>query len=366
MDENLKIEEWIENNGGRPDWKAIAVYLGHSEDDSERIRQRYKHFRSQRGDFKEKDGKYRATYQRNGDGTVSSDRLIAMSEEDSKDPRRVVELHGFDPDEWVLIDVINNYWQMMKSHKTGGGSHTLYQSKIRLRPRNPDEITLKDIDAFFEGYTPPKLAPKAKRKEQDGQLLEIVLGDMHLDGDSNGNITKRLKNTITGIERISENISEIALIPIGDIFHYDTYQKTTTGGTQIEPGNMGHQKMFDLGEELMLHAVDSLKRIAPITTYFVPGNHDYTYSYMLLKSIDNYYRNDENVTVDCGHYPRKAVLWGENLIVWAHGDVAKSRIADLPQVEFREWFGKAKCVELHAGHWHSQQTFEKGGVIVRQ
>lgn len=365
MDENLIIEEWIQSNGGKPDWKAIAAHLGYKEAEAEKLRQRYKHYREKRGDFEQKRDRYKAKIEINGDNSRVIDVLVALTDEEAKDPNAVLDKLGYPPAEWELIKLEISLWQSMKSHKIGGGTQELMSVRARIEPRNPSKIALEDIDEHFKDYTPPKLAPRAKRKKQEGLLLEVVLGDMHLDGNNNGNITKRVENTLDGIEQINMDISEIVLVPIGDIFHYDSYQKTTTGGTKIDSGGMGHQKMFDLGLDLLKIAVERLKRIAPVKLMFVPGNHDYTYSYMLLKAVECYYREDENVNVDCGHHPRKAVLWGENLIVWAHGEVAKTRISDLPQVEFREAFGKAGCVELHAGHLHSQQAFEKGGVIVR-
>lgn len=362
--ENEKIEQWIDEHG-QANWKEIAEYLGKPKNDAEKLRSKYKAFRKRRGDFKQKEEKYRATFQMGGDGTVTSDRLIEMSEEDSKTPRRVIELHGFDPDEWELIDVINNYWQMMKSQEIGGGSHTLYQSKIRLKPRDPNEITLKEIDSFFDNYVPKKLAPPRKAQYKPGDLLEINLGDLHIDGD--GDIEERVEKILEQIETKAQfyQFSQIVLVLLGDVFHYDSVAQTTTGGTKIESTGLGYCKMFDTGLGVALNAIQRLSRFAPVKVPYVPGNHDESYLYMLIKALEGRFIQDEMVTFDCGHDPWKGHMHGKNLIVWQHGDIAKARLKTLPQTEFREEWGEAEWVELHAGHLHHEQVYEDGGVTIR-
>lgn len=365
MNENEKIEQWIADHGGKPRWKEIAVFLGCPEKDGERLRSRYKYFRESRGDFVDQKEKYKATYQMNGDGIITSDRLIEMSEEESKSPSRVVELHGFDPDEWELIEITNNYWQMMKSHKAGGGTQILYQSKIRLKPRNPNDITLSDIDRVFANYTPPKMAKARKRAVLPGDLLEVNLGDLHIDGD--GDIFERVKKIVEHIEMKAQfyKFSQSVLVFGGDIFHYDTVAQTTTGGTKLETSGMGYASMFDCGLEVANFVIQRLSSIAPIKVPFVPGNHDESYAYHLIKGLEGYYRNDENVTFDCGHDPWKGCEYGENLIVWQHGDIPKKRLKAIPQTEFREAWGRVQWVELHTFHLHHEEAYEDSGVIVR-
>jgi len=77
------------------------------------------------------------------------------------------------------------------------------------------------------------------------------------------------------------------------------------------------------------------------------------------------YRNYPNVLVDASHLSRKFRKIGNNLVLWNHGDMAKQNAYSLIQREARKEFGETKYAEIHSGHFHSQQTVEKDGVIIR-
>jgi len=55
------------------------------------------------------------------DGTVTTKRLLLLSEEESKDPKRLMELMGFDVLQWTLVSckVRRNYWDVTMKLSSG-------------------------------------------------------------------------------------------------------------------------------------------------------------------------------------------------------------------------------------------------------
>jgi len=111
--------------------------------------------------------------------------------------------------------------------------------------------------------------------------------------------------------------------------------------------------------------------IAPTEVIFVEGNHDRNSSFMLAKAIEMAFETHPNVSFDTDPNPQKYRLIGSNLIGWTHGDMPKKNMPYWLQQIARKEFGESKHAEVHAGHFHSQQTgeikntVEDGGVIVR-
>ena len=57
---------------------------------------------------------------------------------------------------------------------------------------------------------------------------------------------------------------------------------------------------------------------------------------------------------------------GKVLLGLVHGNVHKGRLkTNFLQVEAREFWGKSKWAEIHAGHFHSTHEIEVGGLIIR-
>jgi len=311
---------------------------------------------------------YYASLDINTDGTVTSKRIIEIEAQDCKSPEILLKLHGFDPESWVLLRARNNYWQMMKSHKIGGGAVTLYQSKIDVAPLKATEITFQDVDEFFSTYAGPKSMP-IKAKSSGDRLLEVVITDLHIAARPKAGIPElkeRFAYTIHDIlKRIENNQFEEILIALpGDIFHFDTKDGKTTSGTQMET-YLTYKEAFDLASELFIWAITEFAKKAPVKIICIPGNHDRMNSYFLIKSLEYYFKDEKNVSVSDSHENRQYKKFGKVLIGWCHGDIPKTRIGKWLHIDAREEWGSTKYAEIHVGHIHHQVTLEDNGVILR-
>jgi len=317
---------------------------------------------------------YRTETAVNKDGSITSDKLIILKEDELKNRDSLLKAHGFDVKEWELVSARNNIWNVYSKQD---GIQELYSSKIVVKPRT--DISLEEIKEFYDDliktYSPPAVKEYGKKS---GLLFELPIMDLHLGKFSSSDIVADEYNTQiardcfnkvidTCICRLKDTDIEKIVFPIGqDFFHYDTVGTTTTGGTP-QDSDVKHQTLFKDGVTLLIDGISKLTKElnAPIEIFCIPGNHDFMSSYHAVMAIWCYFHNNENINVDLSTSPRKYVEFGKCLVGYAHGDKEKKRIEKLMQVEAPESWGRTKFREFHLGHLHSEQVSEDGGIIVR-
>ena len=114
---------------------------------------------------------YRSESAINKDGTFTSDRLIAVTEDELKNPDSLLKAHGFDIKEWKLVSARNNIWN---TYSKKDGIQELYSSKITVKPRT--DISLEEVKEFYEGLVKTYSSPTVKKyKAKEGYLLEIPI-----------------------------------------------------------------------------------------------------------------------------------------------------------------------------------------------
>jgi hypothetical protein len=82
--------------------------------------------------------------------------------------------------------------------------------------------------------------------------------------------------------------------------------------------------------------------------------------------IESWYRDYKTVTVDNSYDSRKYYKYGNNMIMFTHGD--KERPADMPLLMATEkptMFSQCKHREVHCGHQHREIVRTFSGVKVR-
>jgi len=310
----------------------------------------------------------------NKDGSQSSGRIISMTESESKDADFLLRKHGYDAAEWELISAKSSIWDVQSK---GGGTNTLYSSKITAKPKKI-EWTIEDIDAYFETkiFKSARELTNPTNYDSSGEILEITLPDLHAglyawhkETGSNYDIhitRERFMKCLNDIlERCKERkFEKIIFATLGDVLHVDNDQQTTGRGTfQQVDGRI--TKVFDITLDMLIDATILLGNFAPLEVIYVSGNHDRLLGYTLVKALEKAFRNDDNITFDITPNPRKFQRNENVLIGWLHGDCNKNHITEWIQTEARQDFGKSKFVEIHAGHFHHQQVIEKSGMIVR-
>ncbi|GIO42491.1 hypothetical protein [Paenibacillus apis] len=315
---------------------------------------------------------YKTTTEILADGSHKSDKLLRMSEEQSKDVNYLLKAHGYDRDTWELVNARNNIWNVYSKQD---GVQTLYSSKITVKPKTKN-FTIDDIKEIvsdlMENYKPPLYEPV--RYADDGKLLEVNMSDLHLnkmgykDGEYNHEQAEKifffiLNDILTRTENIS--FEKILFIWSHDFFNVDNLAKATTGGTPQDTTTR-FADMYKQGKRMLIQGIDLLRRFAPVETIQVGANHDRLTSYTMSEVLEAWFRNDDRVKIDNDPLSRKYIKYGRNLIGFSHGDKEKSRLGKLVPIEARKDWGETLYSEIHAGHLHSEQAVkEENGVIVR-
>lgn len=277
---------------------------------------------------------------------------------------------------WEVERFVVNKWE--SAARLGAGDDArietapLYQVKAWLR-RNRKAERLVDVgerilaDIAAHAPTYPAYAPAIVRGER--YMTEWSAPDLHLgklawapeageDWDMRIARETYLAALEDAIQKASGFPTEKWLVPIGnDFFQYDNLDKTTTAGTPQDTDSR-YAKMFQVGEQLLVAALDRLAVIAPVHGIVVPGNHDRQTALTLGRVLSAWYRNTDRVTIDCSPTLRKYVRYGSNLLGFTHGSEEKP--ADLPLIMAteapRDW-SETTHREWHIGHTHrSKET----------
>jgi len=301
-----------------------------------------------------------------GNGQMISDRLIEICEMDLKDPIKVLEAHKFDPKLWTIISCRNNLWHSQRPDDAG--LNVMYQSRLVVRPKTINDINYSEIVEMFkkkESIAPLILSKPKSSKSQE--VLEIDICDLHFGSDANHSPEERFEEAISDvILRIGDRKFDKIYAPVlADVYHYDTFSKTTTAGTIVTTNGMSPYDVFDLGIDSFTRVIGKLSEIAPIEVLYIAGNHDRMSGYYLIKTLEALFSQNKYVTFDSSHESRKYRVIGNSLVGWMHGDIPKNRATDWLQVEAREEWGRTRYSEIHSGNFHSQSGKEEGGTILR-
>lgn len=306
---------------------------------------------------------------------------------------QLVEYCEIDLTIWEVERFVCNKWEVGMVPRTTGHSSDwhrpstepivtpLFQVKAYLkRKRNIvdalaeiNELRKKAVD-FAPRY--PSLTRKAKDL---GNLAEFSLYDHHFGAliwgretggeDYDTAIAKKCwEDALTAlVSRIDGYSPDRALIVLGnDQQNADNRAGTTERGT---PQNMDsrHQKVFAASRDASIWAIDALLgKYKRVDVVMVPGNHDPLSTWHLGDSLQSWYRNCKQVTIDNEPKFRKYYEHGVNMLLFTHGnagkieDYGKTMAAEKP-----EMWGRTRWREAHTGDKHHRRLLELKGATVR-
>lgn len=308
---------------------------------------------------------YRSESSINKDGTFTSDKLIAITDDDLKNPNSLLKAHGFDERDWELISARNNIWNVYSKQD---GVKELYSSKIVVKPKG-QTIDYDRINEWFNKLDRKYSVPFVNTSDKylnGTKCLLIDIADLHLNlqasvfstgNEYNCEIAEKLffhviEDILSRVDRYKFN--KIIFCVGGDMLNGDNLSGSTTKGTPQDSDLL----YFDAVEKLYamtIKAIDILKSKSPVSVIYISGNHDKLSGYKLAKFVDAWFRNDEDVVVDYSPLPRKYVRFGKTLFVFAHD----GNIKILPRLiadEAREYWSDINTTEVFLQHLHTEQV----------
>lgn len=278
---------------------------------------------------------------------------------------------------WEVERHVINKWEVAAKDANGELQHSpLFQVKAWLKKKKTQDI--REVVQFMKDEL-AKIAPKSVQKKSSNEgsyLYEISIPDLHLakmgwdqesghhyDVDVACDLFKDAVSNLIG--RISNYDVEKIVLPIGnDFFNSDNGNNTTTKGTPQQDAARWQQS-FAKGCKLVVDVADELTKKYDLDIVVVPGNHDRERNYYLGEYLSAWFRNNGMVNVENSPNFRKYYEYGENIILFTHGNNEKQ--SDLPMLMATECknFSLKKFKTAHLGHFHQFQVKESFGVSVK-
>lgn len=266
--------------------------------------------------------------------------------------------------------------------------HNLTVDKVYLSVNAKGEETYKyslsnnkelEKENFFKYLK--KLKPKKVKKfkevslDTNNELLSVLsLTDFHLDKlnidaeslEKKGELfISTVKYLVSNASKIG-NLDEIVFVIGSDFFHTDNYQNGTTKGTPQDVNSTWHNS-YIFGFELLTNAINFLaKSYKKVNILLIQGNHDRQKSFYLAHSLEQFYREHNNIVFYNSPESYKTFTYGDNLLIFHHGDcVIKNLISLISTEEYKLW-GQCKNKDVFVGHRHYNKHDEIYSVRVRQ
>jgi len=296
---------------------------------------------------------YREQLKINQDGSQEHATVIQMKAGQDKDVDFVLRAHGYDPAEWKIVSVINNFWQQGSSEN---GTRDLYQSKINVKPIGENDI--ERVIAKFKLNVKP--ITYKKNKQYSKRNLVLPFADLHFGITNLADLNSKVAEMV---EVIKNGYDTIVVELIGDLLHSDKINTTeTVSGTILNdvdmPAAINDAMIFM--ETIMKKCIENSNKVL---VKIVGGNHDFDSNYMFSLWIKEHFKQ---TNVDINSRYRTAYLLGNVLISIQHGDVNKKNPAQILANENSNLWGLSSTREIHTGHMHFEKTIDQNGVMLRQ
>jgi UDP-2,3-diacylglucosamine pyrophosphatase LpxH len=266
-----------------------------------------------------------------------------------------------------------------------GSSIELHRVFVRLKPKGGPttrEVVQAMIDAARKDIRKP-LTKSVKAARRDAPWQVLVVADPHFGkyawhkttggDDYDLDIAARLVGD-TGTQLLAtgdtHKPARRTIAFVGDLFHYDRPDGSTTSGTPLErDGRL--QKMIQVGCDTLLSLVHQSAQTVPTDVVIVNGNHDEVLSWTFQRIMQERFRGSKSVAVKADFTGRQYLTHGRNLLGFAHGHRAKKKLPQIMALEASSHWSECPYREWHTGHFHSQaaewqrpiETLD--GVIVR-
>lgn len=291
---------------------------------------------------------------------------------------------GYRKDRSVSWDVVDG--KVIEGHVRDSGElliKPLFSVKVwlekkvqEIEARNEIELIKKEAIAYAPKY---KLIKYPKQK--DAYLYEIAMPDLQLGRlvqvDEVGTESTpdlyiaKAEKAIKELLAIPYLIERI-LFPIGnDFFNSNTAEMTTAHGTK-QYDDVRWQRTYRLGKRMIIEAIETMTTLAPVDLLIIKGNHDEERVFYFGDTLESWFHNNSNVTIDNRPIGRKYYSYGKVLLGFSHGYYERDDKLDaLMAHKVPDLWSKSVYREWHLGDkHHKKDTLIKtdemeNGVMVR-
>jgi hypothetical protein len=224
---------------------------------------------------------------------------------------------------------------------------------------------------------------KARKTDTDDLLFELDIYDAHVGMYADEKETRdenydcdiaaaRMVEAAEGLAARSRRPAKCVLVFGGDMMHSDNRRNQTEASGHVLDVDTRYHRVVQYLIKACREVVQIAATIAAeVEVVVLEGNHSWHSEVWLARVLEAYYSDCSNVKVVTMPSPRKHLVWGDNLLVWTHGDrVAAPKWPMIIAAEFAKEWGKTKYRHLKMGHVHHKKTIapvvidEQSGLVV--
>ena len=239
---------------------------------------------------------------------------------------------------------------------------------------NEEDTLIKEFEDFKETFLNDikEAAPKVDKLDYEKVVsepivYEISIPDLHFGKGPLEDTVINFLETVKKLHKEAKGFNiEKFLLPIGNdgLNSEGARYQTTKGTPQFDYAEW--QETFRVYWKALVSAIEYLLEFAPVDIIVVQGNHDFERMFYIGDVISAYYHNNLAVTVDNSFDSRKYYEYGNNMLMFTHGD--KEKPADLPLImadEKPDMWARCKYREAHLGHLHKEMVNDFRGIKVK-
>ena len=281
---------------------------------------------------------------------------------------RNLESRGLVP--YLASGVIPEHLNMVKTTVQLNADGTIEREWRRLEPQA--QLLSDVVEGLCEKARGKGKVPKRTERKTDSKdiLFELDIFDAHvgmwadeketMDEDYDCDIAaKRMVEVAEGLARRAQRPGKCVLVFGGDMLHSDTRNNKTELSGHVLDVDTRYHRIVEYIIAASREVVNIAASIAPqVEIIVLSGNHSWHSEVWLAQVLDAYYANCPNVKVLLSRSPRRMMVFGNNLLTWAHGDrIPDNKWAMIIATEFAKEWGKTKYRYHKMGHVHHKKAF---------
>ncbi len=263
--------------------------------------------------------------------------------------RDVLEIAGYDPDEWRIQKVTDNAWG-----QSMGDRLTNSQFKLSVVPKEQAPTPIELFELAQQYVTPFDIDCLDDEKLE--QTLSLNFPDMHF-GPHTADDYAHYQSKIL---MLLENQYKQVLMPVlGDWFNTNDFKHRTSNDTRVQDTNIPQawEEAILFIEPIIQKA---LKMSPDVRLVYVRGNHDEVTAWAFIKYLEAKYPQME---IDESLDQLKCLLVDEVATFMTHGHIKKNNLAQLCATMYPIEWSKAKTRILITGHKHTIKSEDLTGIV---
>lgn len=183
---------------------------------------------------------------------------------------------------------------------------------------------------------------------------------------------KRMIETTEGLCRRAGRPQKVVVVFGGDMLHSDNRSNQTEQSKNVLDVDTRYHRVVKYIIGASREVIQLAASIgAEVEVVVLEGNHSWHSEVWLAQVLKAYYHDCPNVTVRIDPNPRKWMIWGDNLLVWSHGDkISATKWSQIIAAELAVQWGQTRNRYLKCGHIHHQKEFapiivnEQSGLVI--